>query len=180
MRFMNHSFLGKKADRETFFPAIIAMKKIRMFCIACVELLVFFSVSWWAFYKIGWLSLKQIYAIAIPVTCLFLLSMPFISREKVTLQRAKAVRKVSGSEIAERIAEFYEDKFVWKQVETGNERAITYSSLRLFFESKNYFVFTVGESPDLYILAKDGFTVGTADDFRTFMQEIVDENNRKR
>ena len=171
--------LSKKSLRENFFPALIARKGIGSICLTVAEWLLLLVFTWWCLYRFGLASTEYVYIFAIPVTLLLLILFPIFLREDTIKHKIKDIKKLSGAESAKRIAEFYVDSFVWEQSETGNKVIVAYSSLHCFFETKHYFNLAEGNTSALYSIAKDGFTVGTADDFRTFMQEIVDENKQK-
>lgn len=178
MKFKNQTTLDKKLIRETYFPSVSARKNIGALCSSFFAMFLFLAFVWWCLNWLDLITSEHFYIFAIPATLSLLILFPLSLRESHAKHRVKEIRAISGKESATRTAEFYEDHFVWTSSETGNVRTVAYSSLHKFFETKHYFNFVEGVG--LYSIAKDGFTVGTADDFRAFMQEIVDENNRKK
>ena len=177
MKFKNQTTLDKKLIRETYFPSVAARKNIGALCSSFFTMLLYLAFVWWCLNWFDLISSEHFYIFAIPAALSLLTLFPLSLRKSHVTQQIKEIRAVSGKNSTVRIAEFYEDHFVWTSSETGNVRTVVYSSLHKFFETKHYFNFVEGVW--LYSIAKDGFTVGTADDFRTFMQEIVDENKQK-
>lgn len=180
MIFKNESYLGKKAIRESFFPAIIAQERLGSMFLTCLEMLLLLAFVWWCFFKVGIVTIRYIYMFAIPFTSLLLVIFPLTIREHTAREKMKEIKKEFGADVAQRTAEFYEHNFVWKQAETENAQVIAYTSLRGFFETKNYFNIFAGTGTGLYTLEKNGFIVGTADDFRAFIQEKISENKKQR
>lgn len=180
MKFRNVSFLDKKAIRESFFPAVIAQARLGSMLLTCFEILLMLAFVWWCFFRVGIVTIRYIYIFAIPFTILLLILFPIIIRENTAREKMKEIKKGFGAEAAQRTAEFYELSFVWKQAETKNEQIIVYTSIRKIFETKNYFNIIAGTGTGLYTIAKDGFLIGNANDFRAFIQEKISENNNKK
>ena len=68
--------------------------------------------------------------------------------------------------------EFYELTLSQVVEETGNEDEEGYSALKELKETKNLFLLR-GKGKNWFFLSKNGFTVGTPDEFRSFMTSRI-------
>lgn len=183
MKYRVETMIDKKALTETYFPILYlsvtrSKQDMRRF--------LFVLLFWSGGIIIGVLSIilyiKKVIAIEIFIFAIFTTLIPvavdsLTMRWRNTHKQIGVQKKKYGVSVMHRTAEFFEDKFTWKNEENGEQLVIPYSAIKRVFETKNFLNLTDNEC--VYGIAKNGFREGSIDDFFTFIQEKIRENSEK-
>lgn len=179
MKYRVETMIDREALTETYFPILwVSVTRSKQDMRRFLSVLLFWSIG----IIIGVLSIvlyiKKVIAIEVLIFAIFTTLIPvavdaLTMRWRNTYKQIGVQKKKYGVSVMHRTAEFFEDKFTWKNEENGEQLVISYSAITKVFETKNFLNLTDNEC--VYGIAKNGFCEGSIDDFRTFIQEKIRE-----
>lgn len=134
-------------------------------------LVILFAVAVWQY--IAFPENRNLFFVVIPFFALVYVAYLKFYAPKTQLRRwEESIARTFGTNCLHVQTEFYD--LILSQIveESGSEDEEGYSALKEFKETKNLFLLR-GKGKTWFFLAKDGFTVGDPDSFRTFINSLI-------
>lgn len=164
------------ADTQTEATKVVQSKAVTIFGYVCMGLCTAMFIALVVLYFTTKNSANLFYAALMLFTLAFMLYNKFVSPKKQRERWESTIQRAFGTTELHLTTEFYELSLLQSMKEDENNLVDAgYSELMEIKESENLFLLRC-RNRQWFFLSKNGFKVGTAEDFRAFISEHIGGN----